>query len=56
MLGTEQLLYQTEKSSYRRFYIKTLFLKVLQYSWGNTFKELLRTPISKNICIQLLLN
>ena len=32
----EQLLYQTEKSSHRRFSIKTLVLKILQYSRENT--------------------
>ena len=56
MLDTQQLLYQTEKSSYRRFSIKTVFLKTLQYSRENTCRELLRTPISKNICARLLLN
>ena len=32
MPNAEQLLYQTEKSNYQRFSIKTLFLKILQYS------------------------
>ena len=40
MPNTEQLLYQTEKSSRRRFSIKTLFLKNLQYSQENTSVKL----------------
>ena len=36
MPHAEQLLYQTEKSSYQRFSIKILFLKILQYSRENT--------------------
>ena len=34
MLNTEQLLYETEKSSHWRFSVKKLFLKILQYSPG----------------------
>ena len=36
MPSTEQLLYQTEKTSHWMFSIRTLFLKILQYSRGNT--------------------
>ena len=39
-----------------RFSIKMLFLKILQYSWGNTCVKFLRTPILKNICVWRLLN
>ena len=56
MPNTEQLLYQTEKSSHQRFFIKTLFLKILQYSWENTCVKCSRTPVLKNICAQLFLN
>ena len=56
MPNTEQLLYQTEKSSHWRFSIKTLFLEILQYSQENTHVNFLRTPILKKICVQLLLN
>ena len=38
------------------FSIKTLFLKILQYSWENTCVNFLRTPVLKNICVRLLLN
>ena len=55
MPNAEQLLYATEKSSHQRFSIKK-FLKILQYSRENTVVKLLKTPILKNICIQLLLN
>ena len=56
MPNTEQLLYQIEKSSHQRFSIKMMLLKILQYSQENTCVKLFRTPILKNICIQLLLN
>ena len=56
MPNAEQLLYQTEKSSHRRFSVKTLFLKILQYSRENTRVKFLRTPILKNIFAQLFLN
>ena len=56
MPNTEQLLYQTEKSSHWRFSIKIPFLKIFQYSQENTYVKFLRTPILKNICIRLLLN
>ena len=36
---TEQLLYQTDKSSHRRRYIKKLFVKILQYSQENACAE-----------------
>ena len=35
MPNTEQLFYQTKKSSHQSFYIKTMFLKILQYSSKN---------------------
>ena len=38
------------------FSIKTLFLKILQYSPENTCVKYLSTPILKNICVRLLLN
>ena len=44
------------KSSHLRFSIKTLFLKIFQYSQGNTCVKFLRTTILENICGQLLLN
>ena len=56
MPNTEQLLYQTEKNSHRRFSIKTLFLKILQYSRENTHAKFLKTPFLKNISVRLLLN
>ena len=56
MPNTEQLLYQTEKSSHRRFSINALFLKTLQYPREKTRVKFLRTPILKNICVRLLLN
>ena len=56
MSNARQLLYQTEKSSHQRFSVKTLFLKILQYSWENTCVKILRTPVLKNICAWLLLN
>ena len=56
MPNTEQLLYQTEKTSHRRFSIKTLSLKILQYSRENTSMKFLRIPILKNIWVRLLLN
>ena len=56
MPNAEQLLYQTEKNSHRRFFIKTLSLKILQYSRENTYMKFLRTPILKNIWVQLRLN
>ena len=45
----------TEKRSHQRFPIKTLFLKVLQYSQENICVKFLRKPILKNICVLLLL-
>ena len=56
MPNTEQFLYQTEKSSHCKFFIRMLFLKILQYSWENTYVKFLRTPILKNISVRLLLN
>ena len=56
MPNAEQLLYQTEKSRHRRFSIKTLSLKILQYSQENTCVKLSRPPILKNVCVRLLLN
>ena len=56
MPNAEQLLYQTETSSYRGFSVKTLFLKILQYSRDNTCVEYLKTPILKNILVRLFLN
>ena len=56
MPNAEQLLYQTEKTSHRRFSIKTLSLKILQYSRENTSMKFLRIPILKNIWVRLLLN
>ena len=56
MPNTEQLLYQTEKSSYRRFSIKALPLNIWQNSRENTCTKFLRTHILKNICVRLLLN
>ena len=56
MPNAKQLLYQTGKSSHRRFSIKTLSLKILQYSREkhqceiikNTyFEEHLRTAASE---------
>ena len=43
MPSTEQLLYQTEKTSHCMFSIRTLFLKILQYSRGNTCVKFWRT-------------
>ena len=56
MLNAEQLLYESEKRNHQRFSIRPLFLKSLQYSWENTCVKILRTPILKNSCLQLLLN
>ena len=57
MPNAEQFVYQTEKSSrHQSFSIKTLLLKILQYSRENTCVKFLRTPILKNICVWLLLN
>ena len=56
MPNTEHLLYQTEKSSHRRFSVKTLLLKILEHSHENTCVKFLRTPILKKICVRLLLN
>ena len=53
MPNTEQLLYQTEKSSHRKISIKMLFVKIFQYSWESTCVKFLRTPLLKNICIWL---
>ena len=48
MPNTEQFLYQTEKSSHWKFFIRMLFLKILQYSWENTyFDEHLCTAASE---------
>ena len=56
MLNTEQLVYQTEKSSqHKRISIKT-FLKILQYSRENTCVKFLRTPILTTLYVRLLLN
>ena len=38
MLNVEQLLDQNEKSIHRKFSVKTLFLKCLQYSQKNTYE------------------
>ena len=54
--NAEQLLYQTEKSSQWRFFIKTLLLKILQYSQENICEKFLRTPFLKKILVRLLLN
>ena len=54
MPNVEQLLYQTEKNSHQSISIKTLFLKLLQYSQENTCVKFLRTPILKNICVVIL--
>ena len=56
MLNVEQLLDQNEKSIHRKFSVKTLFLKCLQYSQKNTCLKFILTPILKNICLWLLLN
>ena len=56
MPNDEQFLYQTEKSIHRRFPIKTMFLKILQYSRENTYVKFLKTTIFKNICVRLHLN
>ena len=65
MPNTEQLIYQTEKSSHQRFSIKTLFLKILQYSqispvrnFKNTyFEEHLHAAVSlltaQSDCLEL---
>ena len=47
---TEQLLYQTEKSSHCRFSIKTLFLKNLQYSRENTYEIFKITYFEEHLC------
>ena len=56
MPSAKQLLYQTEKNSYRRFSIRTLFLKILQYSQENICVKFLRSGILKNISVRQLLN
>ena len=56
MPNAEQLLYETEKSSYQRFSIKRLFSNILQYSWENTCEKFFRTPILKNIFVRLVQN
>ena len=56
MPNTEQLLYHTEKSSHQRFSIEMLFLNILLYLQEKTCVKFLRTPVFKNISIQLLLN
>ena len=56
MPNTEQLLYQTKKSSDGRFSMKTLFLKIPQYSRENACLKFLKTRILKKICYRLLLN
>ena len=38
MLNAKELLYQTEKTA--EISIKTLFLKILQYSWENTCENI----------------
>ena len=48
--NTEQLLYQTEKSSHWRFSIKTLFLKILQYSRENTCQIFKITCFEEHLC------
>ena len=55
MPNAEQLLYQTEKSSHQRLSVKTMFLKIFQYSRENTCVKFLRTTILKNIFVGLLL-
>ena len=54
------LLKKTKKIWLRRrgrsIFIKTQFLKFLQYSRENTYEKFLRTTILKNICVPLLLN
>ena len=56
MPNAEQLLHQTEKSSHQRFSIKTLFLRILQYSRGNNCVKFLKTSIFKNIGLRLFQN
>ena len=56
MPNAEQFLYQTEKSIHRRFPIKTMSLKISQYSQENTYVKFLKTPIFKNIYVRLFLN
>ena len=50
MPNTEQLLYQTEKISHRRFPIKTLFLKVLQYSRKILCEIFKNTYFEEHLC------
>ena len=42
MANTEQLLYQTEKSSHQRFSKKIMFLIILQYSMGKHLHEIFK--------------
>ena len=56
IFNTEQLIYQTKKSSHWRFSIKMLFLKILEYSWKNSCVKFLTIPILKNNCVRLPLN
>ena len=50
MPNTEQLLYQTEKISHWRFPIKTLFLKVLQYSREILCEIFKNTYFEEHLC------
>ena len=50
MPNTEQFFYQTEKN------YKNTVLKIFAIFTEKHLHEILRTPIFKNICIQLLLN
>ena len=56
MPNTEQLFYQNEKSIHQKFSVKTLLLKILQYSLENTCMKFIIMPILKNICVWMLLN
>ena len=53
MPNAEQLLYQNEKISHRRFSIKMLSLKILQYSRENSCVKLLTTPILRTAAFEL---
>ena len=52
---TEQLYYQTDKSSHRMCSIKKAVLKNFAIFIYLPVAKFLRTPILKNICVQLLL-
>ena len=51
MPSTEQLLYQTEKSSHQRFSIKTLFLKIFAIFMEKHPCQIFKNTFSKeNLC------